>query len=246
MVSGPAAQDAIERARRLPSLRIGLHVVLVDGVPVLPPERIPNLVDAKGRLRSDLAMMGIDILVRRGVREQLAAEIEAQFDAYRATGLPLDHVNAHHHFHVHPLACGRLLAIGERYGMGGMRVPLEPEHILARVESGAPRGHAWLVEQWAALLGRRVRGRGLAIPDHVFGMAWSGAMTEQRVAGLLSNLPDGLSEIYCHPATADHFAGATPGYRYMDEVAALTAPRVIELLRATGARSGGFRDFAGR
>jgi hopanoid biosynthesis associated protein HpnK len=246
MVSGPAAQDAIERARRLPSLRLGLHLVLVDGVPVLPPERIPNLVDATGRLRSDLAMTGIDIFFRRGVREQLAAEIEAQFDAYRATGLPLDHVNAHHHFHVHPLAREHLLATGRRYGMRGVRVPMEPARILARVEPGASPPRAWLLMPWAARLARRVRECGLAMPDHVFGMAWSGAMTEQRVAGLLSNLPDGISEIYCHPSIADRFAGATPGYRYTDEVAALTAPRVIELLHAAGARSGGYRDLADR
>jgi len=245
MVSGAAVEDAVARARRLPSLRVGLHLVLVDGLPVLPPERIPELVDAKGSLRKDLAMTGVDIFLRRGVRRQLAAEIEAQFAAYRATGLPLDHVNAHHHFHLHPTICGQVLAIGRRYGMNALRVPREPSEVLARIE---PRGRrrlvTWLTGPWAARLGRRARRHGLFAPDRVFGLAWSGAMTEQRLGGLLRRLPDGFTEIFCHPATVDNFSGAAPGYRYVDELAALTAPRVKDLLRATGARYGGFADFA--
>jgi hypothetical protein len=92
MIAAAAAADAITRARRLPSLRIGLHLVLVDGTPLLPPERLPDLVDATGRLRGDLARLGLDICARSSVRGQLRAEIEAQFCAYRATGLALDHV----------------------------------------------------------------------------------------------------------------------------------------------------------
>lgn len=244
MVSGAAAADAVARARRLPSLRIGLHLVLVDGPPVLPPERIPHLVDAQGRLRSDLAMAGIDIFLRPSARRQLAAEIEAQFAAYRATGLPLDHVNAHHHFHLHPTICGQMLTVGKRYGMSAVRVPWEPPAMLARIEPRLPPRRRWLTSPWTALLGRRVRSHGLSAPDRVFGLAWSGTMTEQRIAGVLRYLPAGLTEIYCHPATADSFAGATRGYRYADELAALTAPGVREILRAAGARSGGFSDFA--
>jgi hopanoid biosynthesis associated protein HpnK len=244
MVGGAAAGDAVARARRLPSLRVGLHLVLVDGPPVLPPERIPDLVDAQARLRSDLATTAVAIFLRPRVRRQLAAEIEAQFRAYRATGLPLDHVNAHHHFHLHPTVCAQMLDIGKRYGMSAVRVPWEPLDMLARIESGARYRHKLLAAPWAALLGRRVRRRGMTAPDRVFGLAWSGGMTAQRIAGILRHLPDGLTEIYSHPATADSFAGAASGYRYRDELAALMAPDIKKLVQATGARAGGFLDFA--
>jgi predicted glycoside hydrolase/deacetylase ChbG (UPF0249 family) len=69
-------------------------------------------------------------------------------------------------------------------------------------------------------------------------------MTAQRIANVLRHLPDGLTEIYCHPATADSFAGAASGYRYRDELAALVAPDIKALVRATGARTGGYADFA--
>jgi hypothetical protein len=35
-------------------------------------------------------------------RRQLAREIRAQFSAFAATGLTLDHANAHKHMHLHP------------------------------------------------------------------------------------------------------------------------------------------------
>jgi hopanoid biosynthesis associated protein HpnK len=231
MVRGVAVNDAVERARRLPSLRVGLHLVLCDGQPVLPPAAIPDLVDARGNLRVDLMMLGVEIFVRSKVRKQLAAEMDAQFAAYRATGLRLDHVNAHHHFHVHPTIAGQIFYIGQRYGMRAVRVPLEP--VRGRV-----------TRTFAALLRARVRRHGLMAPDQVFGIAWSGAMTEQRVGALLRDLPDGITEMYFHPATANGFRGATEGYGYTDELDALMAPEVREGVRSTGASAGGFADFA--
>lgn len=228
MVGGPAAADAIGRAHRLPSLRVGLHLVLVDGAPVLPSERIPDLVDARGRLRSDLLTAGIGLFLRPSVRQQLAAEVEAQFAAYRASGLALDHVNAHHHYQLHPTVCDCIVDIGARYGMRALRVPLEPG-----------RFHA----PWVARLRKRVRRSGLVAADRVFGLAWSGRMTEARFASILAQLPDGLTEIYCHPATADDFAGAAPGYRYRDELSALTSQAVRALVESMRVRRGGFCDF---
>jgi hopanoid biosynthesis associated protein HpnK len=177
------------------------------------------------------------------VRRQLAAEVEAQFTAFAATGLPLDHVNAHKHFHLHPTIAGEVIRIGARYGMRALRVPLEPASVLARIEPHAWRTAALVTAPWARLLQGRARRAGLVAPDAVFGLAWSGAMTAERVAGLIRNCPDGLIEIYAHPATGGAFAGSAPGYRYADELAALTSPDAREAVRAAKARLGGYADF---
>jgi chitin disaccharide deacetylase len=241
MVAGAAAQDAIARARRLPRLRVGLHIVLVEGAPVLPAERVPDLVDAAGHFRTDMARLGLAIATRRSVRLQVRAEIEAQFEAFRTSGLALDHVNAHKHFHLHPMIAADIIAIGTRYGMRGLRVPREPTSVLSVIEPQAARVTARVTAPWAALLARRARRAGLHTPDAVFGLAWSGAMTRARLVGLLQHLPEGRSEIYLHPATADDFAGHAPGYRYAEELAALIAPDVIAAARYL--RLGGYADF---
>src|SRR5476649_967385 len=134
MVSGAAAYDAVARARTMPSLRVGLHLVLVEGRPVLPASAVPDLVDASGNFRTDMARAGAAMFFRPKVRAQLAAEIEAQFAAFAATGLRLDHVNAHKHFHLHPSIAALIVKIGKAHGLNGARVPLEPQAVLGRVE----------------------------------------------------------------------------------------------------------------
>jgi hopanoid biosynthesis associated protein HpnK len=241
MVAGAAVQDAIARARRLPRLRVGLHTVLVEGSPVLPAERVPDLVDASGHFRTDMARLGLAIATRRAVRQQVRTEIAAQFEAFRASGLALDHVNAHKHFHLHPVIAAEIISVGARYGMRGLRVPREPASVLSIIEPQTARIPAWVTAPWAALLARRAQRAGLQTPDAVFGLAWSGAMTRARLLGLLQHLPEGRSEIYLHPATTNDFAGHARGYRYAEELAALTAPDVIAAAREL--RLGSYADF---
>ena len=126
MVSGPAAYDAISRARRMSSLAVGLHIVLVQGTPVLPPRHIPALVRADGTFRNSLGAAGFQYFFYPHVRGQLVAEISAQFEAFRATGLALDHVNAHNHLHLHPTISSIILSIGRKFGMRAVRLPYEP------------------------------------------------------------------------------------------------------------------------
>ncbi|HXX34023.1 MAG TPA: ChbG/HpnK family deacetylase, partial [Thermodesulfobacteriota bacterium] len=60
MVGAKSAEDAVARARRLPMLKVGLHLVLVDGSPISPPQVIPHLVNRQGELSSHLFGTGIN------------------------------------------------------------------------------------------------------------------------------------------------------------------------------------------
>lgn len=242
MVGAPASADAIARARRMPSLRVGLHLVLVHGQPLLPAKEVPDLVDAHGRFHEDMTRAGIAIFLRPAARRQLAAEIDAQFAAFAATGLALDHVNAHKHFHLHPTVARHLIAIGRRYGMRAVRVPNEPHSLLRKIDASTPPAD-WLLPPYTTLLRWRLRRAGLFAPDRVFGNAWSGVLTGARVAALLRHLPHGSSELYTHLATCDRFAGSTLGYAYASELAALTSIDTREALRAAGATLAAFSDL---
>jgi hopanoid biosynthesis associated protein HpnK len=244
MMGAPAAADAVDRARRMRSLRVGLHIVLTDGYPVSPPSRLPDLVDKSGRFRSDMVRSSVRIFIDPTVRRQVAYEIAAQFEAFVATGLRLDHVDCHKHWHLHPAISGLILDIGERYGMTALRIPSEPVRVLRRIDKQTSSKLSWVTSTCAALLKARVRRRHLLAADRVFGLAWSGAMTEARLTGLLAHLPDGLTEIYFHPATSNSFSGAAPGYRYTDELAALVAPRIIFAARDQNIRLIGYSDLA--
>jgi hopanoid biosynthesis associated protein HpnK len=244
MVAGPAVADAVARAKRLPGLRVGLHLVLVEGRPALSAAEIPDLVDANGRFRTDMVGLGVSAFLRPRVRNQLTREIEEQFLAFRHTGLVLDHVNAHKHFHLHPVVAEVVLRIGKAYGLRAIRVPSEPRAVLTRADSTTKPASAIVTGPWAIWLRRRARSAGVATAQQTFGQAWSGQMTGPRMAALARHLPPGLSEIYLHPATKGEFEGAAPGYRYAEELAGLVAPSLRDGVRSAGAQLGGFADFA--
>lgn len=238
MVAGAASSDAVARARAMPSLGVGLHLVLVEGKPVLPVSQIPALVGPDGLFRTDMVKASFGMAFLPSVKRQLADEIEAQFEAFAATGLKLDHVNAHKHFHLHPTIARLMLKIGKKYGMEAVRAPCEPLNVLRAIEPQTSGGD---VERFC---GYRLKDRLWAAkiwsPDSVFGLCWSGAMNTARVTGIVENLPDGVSEIYVHPAT-NFYPGAARGYRYVDELSALVAPQA--LAAAKRIKLGRFADF---
>jgi chitin disaccharide deacetylase len=242
MVGAPGTSAAVELAHRLPRLKVGLHLALVDAKPVLPPSTVPDLVDERGRFRATIALAGAAMFFLPHVRRQMRAEVRAQFEAFRATGLTLDHVTAHKHFHLHPSILSAILELAEEFGAPAVRAPVEPRSVLTRIEGARPGLTASALAPLARVQRARLKRAGVAAPDQVFGLAWSGAMIPSRLAALITHLPEGVTEIYTHPATASGFAGAAPGYRYEEELAALTSPGLPRQIAAGGIVSGGFAD----
>lgn len=225
MVGAPGTADALERARRNPSLAIGLHVVVVNGTPVLPPREVPDLVDASGAFPSDLVAAGVRYFFNPRARRQLEAEIRAQFGAFAQTGLRLDHVNAQNHMHVHPTVLSTIIRVGKEFGMRAIRIPREPflpswrsAHRDLRVRFG----NSVLLAPWLALMQLRVERAGLRHNDAVLGLSDTGHMGPERVRRLLAVLPRGVTEMYFHPELGG------------EELDALCDPDVLRMARADG------------
>ena len=247
MVAAPATADAVERAHRLPQLRVGLHVVLVNGKPALAPDRVPDLVDANGNFASDLFAAGVRYFFTPGIRSQLEAEIRAQFDAFAATGLELDHVNAQNHMHVHPTVLSLIVKVGRDYGARAVRIPREPFWPSWRAigtAAGARFANSVFLAPWLGLMRMRLRLTGIATNDYVFGMNDTGHMTPQRVRAFLRNLPEGVSELYVHPATETWPEAFPKDYDFAGEFAALIDPDVLRTVRESDIRPVTFTDLA--
>ncbi len=235
MVAAPYAADAVARAKRMPTLGVGLHVVLVDGRPMLPASDVPDLVDRDGAFRANMVAVGVRIATSARVRAQLLAEIDAQFAAFAATGLPFDHVNAHKHFHVHPVVREMVLRAARRHGVRAIRSP---------VGDGGVAGSGWLANPFGRALARRAASYGMTTPDRVVGLADSGSFDAGRLRSAVATARDGVSEIYLHPATRDAFAGSTPGYRHRAELDGLLDAGVRAIVAERGLRLGSFASFA--
>ena len=247
MVGAGAAADAVALARTRPALGVGLHLVLTDGRAVLPRSAIPDLVDAEGRFHEGMATAGARFFFRPRVRRQLAAEIRAQYEAFLDTGLSLDHVNAHKHFHVHPTILSLALSIGAEYGLRAMRLPYEP-----RAATGPGDTTDWratfetmLMGPWLRLMRRRMASAGVASNARLLGLRATGRMTESRVLAAIETARSGpVCEIYCHPATRDRITAAMADYDHRGEYAALVSPRVAQALRTAGLEPVRFADLS--
>ena len=129
MVGEPEQQDAVSRAKRLPDLGVGLHIVVVRGKTTLPTDQLPNIT-SNGVFDDNLVRAGFRYFFSPKARRQLRAEIRAQFEAFQVTGLALDHVNAHNHMHLHPTVLSLILENAAEFGIKAIRLPAEKKRWL--------------------------------------------------------------------------------------------------------------------
>lgn len=251
MVTAPAAADAIARARRLPNLGVGLHLVLVQGAPAMHANEVAPLLDSRGAFSDSPAEAGVQYFFSRGARRALAREIRAQFEAFARTGLPLDHVDGHTHLHIHPTIFALLLDIGREFGMKAMRVPYEPPAASFRAaRQGRLRRMAVSAAfaPWASHMRARLRKCDVQSNDAVFGFHDTGSMTEALVLRQLEEVrAASVAEFYFHPATrrTERLMHAMPTYKSVEELEALCSPRVRDALVRLDIKPVAFRDLSG-
>lgn len=235
MVAAPAAEDAVERAKALPGLAVGLHLVVVRGTSTLPASELSAITDQQARFDRNLVQAGFRYFFSPRARRQLREEIRAQFDAFAQTGLSLDHANAHNHMHLHPTVLSIMIEVGRDYGLRAIRLPYEPVSGFTGL----------FLKPWIWLTKRRLRRAGLRHNDTLIGLAATGRMDRTAMLAALSNLPDAISELMTHPATGpwDEAEPDAEGFRFADELAALTDPAVRDAVKQSGARRISFAEI---
>ena len=136
MVNEPACAEAVSLARQNPNLGVGLHLTFLCGRSALPHQKIPGLVNHGGEFTSNPVAAGFRYFFQLNLREQLRAEIHAQFEKFRATSLPLDHVNGHLHLHLHPTVFDLLMQDAQQLGLERFRLTFDPFRLNLRLASG--------------------------------------------------------------------------------------------------------------
>lgn len=246
MVAGRGFDEAVSLAKENPGLQVGLHLTLLQGTSVLPPEELPGLVDREGNFSDDPVLTGMRFFFRRSLRRELYREIEAQILRFRETGLPLSHIDGHLNIHMHPTVFAILAELMPKYGITSFRLTRED---LARdpANDGVRRFGRWLdafifgrlAENCRPVLARQ----GIFHADEVKGLLNSGRMTEQYFLQVLDCLGEGCTEVYFHPGCLPdtELAAWMPDYRHEDELAALTSHTVREKITQLGIRLGNYR-----
>ncbi len=233
MINGPACQGAVELAQVHPSLCLGLHLTLIQGRAVLPHRHIPHLVDNQGNFRREPVSAGLLYFFSRRAREEIRAELEAQVKKMLQAGLSPRFLNGHLNIHLHPAVWPVVRRLAANYNIPAVRLARENLQVTLSLNSQRPAyktAHA-LIFAWLSRRAEITAGT-LKTNDHLFGLLNDGAMDEAFLLGLLPKLALGVTEIYCHPATFPAQVPDWPShYRPLDELHALTSPKVAEVLQ---------------
>ncbi len=203
MVTGAAFEQAVELARDNPGLAVGIHLVTVVGKSVLPHSEVPSLVDTKGNFSNNPIAAGLKYFFSRRARVELRRELTAQFEKFKATGLPLSHIDGHLHLHVHPVIFNAALELGAMHGARRMRVPAEERRLALAFDRAnvlQKTALALLFGGLARYMKKKLRERGFTFPERVYGNLQSGRMNERYCLYALENLSAETSEMYLHPA----------------------------------------------
>lgn len=206
MASASATAEAIEIARSTPTLGVGCHVVLIDGTPILPPDRISSLVNPRtGQFRPTLSAFLPRLFTGNIDSSEVEAEAASQIALLQNSGLELTHIDTHKHLHMFPAVLRAVLRAARAAGINKIRNPFEP----AWAVSATARASLTRVAELTVL--RRLRpaclnliaDAGFSTTDGTIAMAATGVLDAATLASLISRLAPGTWELVTHPGYND-------------------------------------------
>jgi hopanoid biosynthesis associated protein HpnK len=202
--NAPETDDAIRRARLLPSLGLGVHLTLVDGEPTLPARLVPSLVDRDGRFRPSWKPFIVDCVRRRVSLVEVERELTAQIERLVAAGVALTHLDAHKHVHAYPPVFAIVARLAVGFGIPVVRNPFERVKPW-RVSGAVARRQAWLnaaMWPWARRNASIAAAAGVRTPQFV-GRIHTGVLDAASLGSTIRALEPGITELMVHPGYVD-------------------------------------------
>ena len=211
LANGQAFAEGVALARDAGGLGLGVHLNLNDGPPVAPHESVPSLVNDAGEFEGGPDGLLLKIATRGLSLREVEVEWSAQISKVRDAGIEPTHLDGHKHVHMLPGLFEIALRLAKRHGIGAIRVSHEASSLRSALSTGERRAAVVLKQGVQArglkLLARDAREQaeraGISSADHFCGIAQTGELTKEGVARLLRNLPEGTTELMCHPGYAD-------------------------------------------
>lgn len=212
--NAPATVDAIERANSRPDLGIGVHLALVDGIPTLPPDRVPTLIANDGRFHTSWRPFIVACLLGKVALKEVEKELGTQIERIHSAGIRLTHLDSHKHVHAYPPIFEVVARLAKRFGIPTVRIPYER---LSPVYGNEPQRRTarrqLLVNAATLPWARRDRAiadkHGVKSPEFI-GRIHTGVLSIESVVEPLRRLRPGVTELMVHPGYVDAALRAMP------------------------------------
>lgn len=249
MANSQAFADAVHTAKSFGAndrLSVGCHVVLLDGEPVSPAEKVPSLLETgngAARFRESLNDFVIASFLHKLNPEEVEAEASAQIARMQAAGMEPSHFDTHKHAHMFPAVLRPLLRAARARGVKAVRNPFGQAWPLPLASLPRTR-QVWtrfaqlnVLRNFARSFRREVEAHGLRTTDGSLGVLATGVLDMNLFAAIIETVPDGTWEFVCHPGYSD--ADLDRVHTRLresreQELALLTSPEAKELLRRRG------------
>jgi hopanoid biosynthesis associated protein HpnK len=240
MANGPAFDDAIARTRECPEIDVGCHLVLVGGKSVAPPEEIPSLAKRNGDLPKTIFDLTCRLWGGLINESEIEREFRAQIERVIAAGVTPSHLDTHKHTHAHPAVMNALFRVASEFKITRVRMPFERASMRDTQVSSSGTGSitqrllASAVGMAAPAFRRGLKEYNLRAPEHFFGVVLTGHLESAALKHLIETLPQGTSEIMCHPGVCDAELeqSATRLKKQREvELSALTDPAILQAVR---------------
>jgi hopanoid biosynthesis associated protein HpnK len=245
---GRAFDHAVLLARENGGLATGVHLTLVEEKPVSRAAEVPSLVSQNGNFHRDYASIAGRLLTGRLRMSEVRQEFRSQIEKCLAHGIVPTHLDSHQHLHVLPGMADTVIGLAREYRIPAARCPDEKSFPMKGGRSGFNMRElkrmalAWM----AGRAGKKFQRNGISTTDRFYGMSCSGHLNREIIANLLKGLPAGTSELGCHPGVLDPEMTsryAHWGYRWEEELEALTDPAVRALIEQLGIQMINFHDL---
>ena len=248
LANGAAFAEAVKAAKSAPRLGVGVHLNLSDGAPVADRETVMSLLNDDGNLADGPERLLLKRARLKLVLDEVEEEWDAQIQKVRDAGIRPTHLDGHKHVHMLPGLFEIVLRLAKKHGIEAIRVSLEESSLRAALASGSKHRAGVVMKQGVQARGLKLLARdarkqaarmGIATADYFCGIAQTGELTLEGVERLLKELPEGTTELICHPGYADEALQKTATRLQASrqkELDILTDTRIRKLVASQGIR----------
>ncbi len=248
LANGRAFDSALDVARANPELGVGVHLNLSDGRPTAKPEDVRGLLNSAGELEGSPESLLLRIASRGLEPIEVEREWDAQIQKIRNTGIAPTHLDGHKHVQMLPGLFEVALRLAKKHGIRAIRISHEESKLRSILSSGGEQNTGVLLKQGVQARGLKLLARdaremadhaGMVTTNYFCGIAQTGVLTREGMENLLRNLPEGATELMCHPGYADEDlkrSATRLQQSRQTELEILTDPGIRKLVATQGIR----------
>lgn len=233
MPGGDAFQNAVLLAQKCPKLSVGVHLTLV-GVNPVAHGNIKTLLNKNGTFHTNYREFICSYVQGKISKQDIEYELRCQMQKVVGNGINISHIDSHQHLHVLPGIADIIAKLADEFHVKKIRIPAESSFFFAVKPLSIGRILARNVLTGCAIYAhRQYRKKGLSSTQYFFGMLSGGKMTIENLKAVITNLPDGVSEIMVHPGSSNIILSALYDWKYhwQEELEALKNQEILRTIK---------------